>query len=223
MSILSLNNVSIAYGSLVAVEDVSFGVGEGDFFCIVGANGSGKSTLLRGVLGMLPLLRGSVDLAPGRDRVSWVPQGETGERDFPATVREVVLTGTQRRGLHFPFYSKADREAAEASMNLFGIDALAGRQIGRLSGGQRQRAMLARAMCRRPSLLFLDEPCAGLDAETKETFYETLCRLNRERGLTIVMVTHDLSDVENCATHVVALARKPVFVGDIEMWRDSRN
>lgn len=223
VSILSLHDVSIAYGSLVAVEDVSFEVREGDFTCVVGANGSGKSTLLRGILGLVPLSRGTVDIDPGRERVSWVPQGEAGERNFPATVREVVLSGTQRKGRRFPFYTKSDREAADKSMRLFGIDALADRQIGKLSGGQRQRAMLARAMSRDPSLLFLDEPCAGLDAETKDAFYATLRRLNRERRLTVVMVTHDLGDVENCATRVVVLARRPVFVGDVEAWRVSRN
>jgi zinc transport system ATP-binding protein len=211
--ILTLKNVSIAYGSVAAVENVSFEVGEGDFFCVAGANGSGKSTLIKGILGLTPLAGGDVKFSVERDRVSYVPQVETADRDFPATVEEIVLTGVQRPGRRFPFYSKADRGAAAEAMALFGISDLAGRQLGTLSGGERKRAMLARAMCRDPALLFLDEPCTGLDAETKNLFYATLERLNAERNLSIVMVSHDLDDVKTLADKVAVLARKLVFIG----------
>lgn len=221
-SVLAFENVTIAYESGIAVEDVSFEVGKGDFFCVVGANGSGKSSLIRGALGLTPLLRGNVAFAVPREKVSYVPQVETAERNFPATVREIVLTGTQRRGRRIPFYTPSDRKAADAAMRLFEIEDLSGRQIGALSGGQQQRAMLARAMCRAPSLLLLDEPCSGLDTETKRAFYGTLERLNREQNLTIVMVSHDLDDVGTCATRVAELNRTLRFIGDAADWRAFR-
>jgi zinc transport system ATP-binding protein len=145
--------------------------------------------------------------------VSYVPQFETADRDFPATVREIVLTGTQKKGWRIPFYTKDGRRAAEEALSFFGSEALGSSQIGELSGGQRQRAMLARAMCRKPALLFLDEPCAGLDADAKKAFYETLTEWNRRREVTVVMVSHDLGDVKARADRVAVLARKLVFLG----------
>jgi zinc transport system ATP-binding protein len=220
--LLSLKNVTVAYDSVVAVEDVSFDVEKGDFFCVVGANGSGKSTLIRGVLGLEPLLRGMVSFGVDRDRVSWVPQIEAADRGFPATVREIVLTGMQKRGGLVFFYTAEDRRSAGAAMEFFELGELAGRQIGELSGGQHRRMMLARAMCRDPDLLLLDEPCAGLDADAKSAFYAKLDRLRRERGATIVMVSHDPDDVALYATRVAVLERRLVFLGGAEEWRDGK-
>ena len=222
MSILEFRNVTIAYDSVFAVEDVSFEVREGDFFCVVGANGSGKSSLIRGALGLLPLHSGTIKTDVDARSISYVPQIEAAERDFPATAREIVLTGTQKKGRRFPFYTAADRREADAVMRLFGIEELAGMQIGKLSGGQQQRVMLARAMCRNPSLLFLDEPCAGLDAESKAVFYTTLKELNRVRNMSIVMVSHDLEDVEKCATRVAELAQRLIFLGNSAEWTHTR-
>ena len=219
-SVLSLNDVTVAYDSVMAVEGVTFEVYGGDFFCIVGGNGSGKSSLIKGILGLVPLIRGKVVLGVDRERVSYVPQLDTGERDFPATVHEIVLTGTQRKGRRIPFYTNSDRASAIDAMKLFDIDTLAHRQIGELSGGQQQRVMLARAMCRNPDLLFLDEPCAGLDTEAKDYFYVALRRLNADRNLTVVMVSHDLADVESCADQVAVLASRLIFWGDVEEWKN---
>lgn len=216
---LALSHVSIAYGSTVAVEDVSLDVSEGEFLCIVGANGSGKSTLIRGILGLTPLAGGRIELETGLEGTAYVPQIEGADRDFPATVREIVLTGTQRRGRRVPFYSRADKAAAAEALSAFEIADLADRRIGKLSGGQMQRVLLARAMCRDPKLLFLDEPCSGLDADSRRGFYDLLTRLHRERRTTIVMVSHDLDEVAARATRVAVMARRLLFVGPPEAWR----
>ena len=218
-ALLTLSHVSIAYGSIVAVEDVSFDVAEGEFFCIVGANGSGKSTLIRGILGLIPLAGGRVALETGPDGAAYVPQVEGADRDFPATVREIVLTGTQRRGRRVPFYTRADKDAASAALDAFEIADLADRRIGKLSGGQMQRVLLARAMCRGPKLLLLDEPCSGLDADSRRGLYDLLTRLHRDRQTTIVMVSHDLDEVAARATRVAVLARRLLFAGPTEAWR----
>ena len=217
--LLSLSHVSIAYGSIVAVEDVSFDVAEGEFFCIVGANGSGKSTLTRGILGLTPLAGGRIDLKTGPGGAAYVPQVEGADRDFPATVWEIVLAGTQRRGWRIPFYTHADKAAAKAALAAFEISDLADRRIGKLSGGQMQRVLLARAMCRGPKLLLLDEPCSGLDEESRRAFYVLLTRLHRERRTTIVMVSHDLDEVAERASRVAVMARRLLFVGTPDAWR----
>lgn len=217
--LLSLSHVSIAYGAIPAVEDVSFSVEEGEFFCIVGANGSGKSTLIRGILGLTPLTKGRVDLRTGLEGTAYVPQVEGADRDFPVTVWEIVLAGTQRRGWRVPFYTRADKAAAEAALSAFEIADLAGRRIGKLSGGQMQRVLLARAMCRGPKLLLLDEPCSGLDEESRRAFYVLLTRLHRERRTTIVMVSHDLDEVAERASRVAVMAQRLIFVGTPEAWR----
>ena len=129
------------------------------------------------------------------------------------------MTGTQRRGWRIPFYTRADKEAATAALSAFEISDLAGRRIGKLSGGQMQRVLLARAMCRGPKLLLLDEPCSGLDADSRRGFYELLARLNRERRTTIVMVSHDLDEVAARASRVAVMARRLLFVGTPDAWR----
>jgi zinc transport system ATP-binding protein len=221
--ILTVEDLSVSYGSVLALDGVSFQVEEGEFFCVVGANGSGKSTLIKGILGLTPLTGGTVGFSVERERVSYVPQSETADRDFPATVREIVLTGTQKKGWRIPFYTKEDRRAADEALSFFGIEALGSSQIGELSGGQRQRAMLARAMCRNPELLFLDEPCAGLDIDAKKTFCAMLTDWNRRRKVTVVMVSHDLGDVKTYADKVAVLDRKLVFLGTAGSWTPGRN
>ncbi|MDR1378059.1 MAG: ABC transporter ATP-binding protein [Synergistaceae bacterium] len=218
MPVLTVENLSVSYGSVLALEDISFKVEEGEFFCVVGANGSGKSTLIKGILGLIPLAKGTAVFSVERERISYVPQSETADRDFPATVREIVLTGTQKTGWRLPFYTKEDRRAADEALSFFGIEALGSCQIGELSGGQRQRALLARAMCRNPALLFLDEPCAGLDANAKKAFYAMLADWNRQRKVTVVMVSHDLDDVKTYADRVAVLARKLLFLGGASSW-----
>ena len=223
MTILELDGVTLAYGSVVAVEDVSLKIDSGDFACITGANGSGKSTLLKAVLGLVPLTRGTIRMEIPREKAAYVPQAENAERDFPASVREVVLTGAQRTGRRFPLYTEKDRAAVERSMKRFEIAHLAEKQIGALSGGQYQRVMLARAMCRDPEILFLDEPCAGLDEEAGKDFRSLLAKLHGTRKVTIVMVTHDPDEIETFATRVVVLARKLLFCGDTGGWRLAKN
>lgn len=218
MSLLQLKNVTLGYNNQPAIKNVSFEINKGDFFCVVGSNGSGKSTLLKGILGLIPLLGGSISSGLKQQEMGYVPQTETAERGFPATVREIVLTGRQKKAFRPPFYSQEDRTAAEEAMTLFEINHLANNQIGELSGGQQKRVMLARAMCRRPALLLLDEPCAGLDAETRNVFYATLSRLNKQEGLTVIMISHDLEDIRCCAHKIAVISRGLVFLGDVNEW-----
>ena len=188
--ILRLTDAHVKYGDIPALSGVSLTANSGDMVFITGANGSGKSTLVKAIAGLLPLSAGTLTRTP---RMSYVPQYEEGDRDFPARVSEIVLTGTQRPGKFF--HTRADRQHAEAAMNAMGIIGLADCEIRTLSGGQLRRVFLARAICGQPELLLLDEPCAGLDAQTHETLF-TILRGMLAGGCAVVMVTHDISDID---------------------------
>lgn len=219
MKILEVNHGSIAYDheQHFAVEDVSFSVEEGEYLCIVGSNGSGKSTLIKGVVGLVPLSAGSIIHSYGPESYAYLAQINTIEKEFPATVAEVVLSGTQNKGKGLPFYTKEDKQVAEQAMETLNITALKDKRIGNLSGGQQQRVMLARAICRNPKMLILDEPCTGLDPVITREFYQLLGAYNKQ-GMTIVMVSHDADQVENYANRVIVMNQTIEFDGPAEVW-----
>ena len=187
---LRITDAVIRYGDITAVDGVSLTANAGEMIFITGSNGSGKSTLTKGIAGLLPLSSGTLMRTP---RMSYVPQYEDADRDFPARVGEIVLTGTQRPGKLF--HTKRDRESAESAMKALNIEGLSGNEIRTLSGGQLRRVFLARAICGNPELLLLDEPCAGLDAQSHETLFGILREL-LSGGCAVVMVTHDISDID---------------------------
>ena len=222
MSMLRVERLTIAYGAVLAVEQVSFTLEKGDYCCIVGCNGSGKTSLMRAVLGLVPIQSGRVSLDIPKDEIAYMPQINSVAANLPATVLEVVLTGTQRKGWRFPFYTQKDRANAMNALEQTGSVDLCGRRFGTLSGGQRQRTLLARALCRKPALLVLDEPCTCLDAEMAESFYACLNDLNAAQGVSILMISHELDKVAENAKHVVALNRTLSYFGTAESWRQKK-
>lgn len=222
MPVLDVRDACVSYGSVEAVCGVSFSVERGDWLCIVGPNGSGKSSLLKAVLGIVPLHSGQVELSVSREKVGYVPQVSGIARDFPASVGEVVLSGRQGASPHSIFVSAADRTASRETMNDLGIDDLRTRRINELSGGQLQRVLLARAICRQPELLILDEPTAGLDEEASGRLVETLAQLNTDKKITILMVTHDMADVRGYANRVLVMNRTLRFCGPLCDWKKFR-
>ena len=218
--ILSCRDVTIAYDSKIAVDHVSFEVNEGEYVCIVGENGSGKSTLLKSILGLVPLKCGSVSFGPEvhRKRLGYLPQQTNIQKDFPASVYEVVLSGClNRRGLK-PFYSKADKEQAVQHMERLGIGDFKKRSFSALSGGQQQRVLLARALCATDKLLLLDEPVTGLDPLVTEELYQLIEQLNRDLGVTIIMVSHDISSATQYADKILHISQSLLFYGDTESY-----
>lgn len=187
---LKLVNAVIKYGDITAVNNVSLTASAGEMIFITGSNGSGKSTLTKGIAGLLPLSSGILERT---ERMSYVPQYEEADRNFPARAGEIVLTGTQRPGKFF--HTKKDHELAASAMKDLGISDLVNKEIRTLSGGQLRRVFLARAICGQPELLLLDEPCAGLDAQSHEVLFGILRDL-LSKGCAVVMVTHDISDID---------------------------
>ena len=219
MEILTASSVTINYGNVTAVDNASFTVNEGDYFCIAGANGSGKSTLLKGIVGLCPIKSGHLHIHFPKEQISYLSQSNKADRDFPATVWEIILSGTQKSGKRIPFYSKEDKLRAEESMVKLGMQKFRNTRIGNLSGGQQQRALLARALCKSPRLMLLDEPFAGLDSAISEELYSLYRDLNRQ-GVTIVMASHDYQAIGKYASRVMLMNNSHVdFVGSIEEWR----
>ena len=202
------HNLSFSYGTLPVLENVSFSVPEGSYTALIGANGAGKSTLLKLLLGELTPTSGSLSLLgqPIRSfrdwpRIGYVPQGtQAGYADFPASVSEVVSAGLYKKIGLFRFANASHRKEIARALSLVGMDGFEKRPIGDLSGGQRQRVLLARALAGQPSLLILDEPMTGVDAQNAAAFRELLHRLNRETGITVLLVTHDIRAVAHDVT-----------------------
>ena len=203
--LIECKNLTAGYEGMPVVKDLSFNVSAGDYLCIVGENGSGKSTLMKTILGLRSALSGEIIFGDGlkQTEIGYLPQQTAAQKDFPATVREVVLSGCLgRKGLS-PFYSKADKKLCDDNIELLGITGIARRSYRNLSGGQQQRVLLARALCATGKLLLLDEPVSGLDPMVTAEMYEIISRLNREQGITIIMISHDLQGALKYGTKIL--------------------
>ena len=212
MPLITVKDAAFAYDGQIVLSGVSFELNQGDYLCIVGENGSGKSTLMKGLLRLVTPVSGSIHLSGSlaQDEIGYLPQQNLTQRDFPASVREVVESGIRGRQLSL---TGADKERALAMMKLLEISHLTVRSFMELSGGQRQRVLLARALCATRKLLLLDEPTAGLDPVVARELYKTIEKINREQGIAIIMITHDVHTSSRYASHILHLQQTPLFYG----------
>lgn len=211
-TLLSCRDVSLGYEGHTVWEHLTFSVHSGEYLCIVGENGSGKSTLLKSLLGLLPPLKGVIRRSEAAGAVGYLPQQTQAQRDFPATVSEVVLSGfLSARGRRF-FYSAAEKSQALMHMGKLGILELKDRCYRELSGGQQQRVLLARALCATQKMLLLDEPVSGLDPKVTAEMYTLIEKLNREDGITVIMISHDVAAAVRYASHILHIG-DTVFFG----------
>ncbi len=213
MAQLSCENVSLGYEGHEIVRNLTFSVNAGDYLCIVGENGSGKSTLMKTILGLRAPMRGEIRMGDGlkQNEIGYLPQQTAVQRDFPASVREIVLSGCQSRAGLRPFYNRAEKQLAAENMEKLGVAALAGRCYRDLSGGQQQRVLLARALCATRKLLLLDEPVSGLDPKVTAELYRLIADLNANDGITIIMISHDVSAALRYATHILHIGERVFF------------
>lgn len=220
-AVVEARGVGVTLGAERVLRDVTFTVHAGELIGVAGPNGGGKSTLLRALLGLIPTNSGEVRLfgAPlpqfrEHRRVGYLAQNAAHvEHAFPATAKEVVamgLTGTRR----WPWQRRAaPKDAVARALKATGVEALARRRIGEISGGQRQRVLLARALVAQPDLLILDEPTTGVDPAARDAFAHLLTDLNHERGMTIMLVSHDADILHHAATRVLVIDRTLVSDG----------
>ena len=217
---VALTGITAGYGQQIALEDVSLTLPRGTMTAVVGPNGSGKSTLLKLLLGLTDPWAGAamvLGLTPraARAQIGYVPQYGVGDWRFPATVGEVVAMGRYRRIGLFRRPTRTDRCAVAAALEQVGMADRTEQQLGALSGGEQQRVFLARALVQDPRLLLLDEPLSGVDAATEQDVYGLLRGL-RERGVTVLLTTHNLSTVAQHFDSVLFLNRRLVAFGTPE-------
>ncbi len=217
MALISCNNLCVSYQGKPVVNNLSFQVNQGDALCIVGENGSGKTTLMKSILGLIKTNGGKITFSNGlhQNEIGYLPQQTDVQRDFPASVNEIVLSGCLNK-MKTPFFTKKEREKAEKNMSLLGVTSYKKRCYQELSGGQQQRVLLARALCATEKLLLLDEPVAGLDPIVTAELYELIKKLNRENNLTVIMVSHDIQGSLDFANHILHLSHNGSFFGTTE-------
>ena len=222
--IFECKDVTLGYENKVVAKNLNFKIDQGDYLCVVGENGTGKSTLIKTLLGLIKPLNGEVIAnVQGKNHkgVGYLPQQTQAQKDFPASVWEVVLSGVLNNDHRCPLYNKKDKAEAEKNMEKLNILDLKKRCYRELSGGQQQRVLLARALCATDSVLILDEPVTGLDPAASMEFYETIKDLNKKENVTIIMVSHDIKNALNYATHILHLEQENDFFGTVEEYKKS--
>lgn len=222
--IFECKDVTLGYENKVVAKNLNFKIDQGDYLCVVGENGTGKSTLIKTLLGLIKPLNGEVIAnVQGKNHkgVGYLPQQTQAQKDFPASVWEVVLLGVLNNDHRCPFYNKKDKAEAEKNMEKLNILDLKKRCYRELSGGQQQRVLLARALCATDSVLILDEPVTGLDPAASMELYETIKDLNKKENVTIIMVSHDIKNALNYATHILHLEQENDFFGTVEEYKKS--
>ena len=221
MALITIQNLSLGYDSQTIVQNLNFSVSTGDYLCIVGENGSGKSTLMKTLLHLQEPVGGQILVGDGlgKNEIGYLPQQTQAQKDFPASVREIVLSGCQGQSLLRPFYTKEEKKLAKDNMKRMEILDLQDRCYRELSGGQMQRVLLARALCATKKVLLLDEPVSGLDPKVTAKMYELIDRLNKE-GITIIMISHDIKAAIRYASHILHIGSE-VFYGTREEYMDS--
>lgn len=223
MAIITCKNMSFAYDGKTVLEGVNFSLSAGDYLCVVGENGSGKSTLIKGLLRLKAPASGELIFGDGLrpTEIGYLPQQTQVQRDFPASVREVVQSGCLNSLGGRLFYNKSDRERAHMNMERMGLEELADTSYHALSGGQQQRVLLARALCATRKLLLLDEPVTGLDPIATGEMYNLIKLVNLCDGISVIMVSHDIHEAVRYATHILHLGHRQLFFGTAAEYKES--
>lgn len=215
MTYISCRDLQLGYDGQVVTGGINFDVEEGDYLCIIGENGAGKSTLMKALMNLNKPISGEISFSDEikRNEIGYLPQNKDFQRDFPASVREIVISGCLSKCGLRPFYNRSEKKTAEDNMKRMDIWDLRRKCYRELSGGQQQRVLLARALCATGKLLLLDEPVTGLDYKVTCEFYGLLSDLNKS-GVSIVMVSHDLEEAMGHANKILQIGREQVFFGD---------
>ena len=214
------HNLTVIYNKKPAIWNIDFTLPAGKIIGVMGPNGSGKSTLLKAIMGIIEPNIGYAkifdkDLDDVRERVSYVPQRQSVDWDFPASVWDVVAMGRYARKGMLKRLSAEDKSIIEESLEKVNMTAFAQRQISQLSGGQQQRVFLARALAQQADIYFMDEPFVGVDAATEEAIINLLKSM-RDQGKTLIVVHHDLHTAQDYFEWLVLLNTRLVRVGPVE-------
>lgn len=223
MTQISCTNVTIGYEGVIAASDLNFLVEDRDYLCIIGDNGTGKSTLLKALLGLKRPTSGKIEFLNGlkRNHIGYLAQQTEIQRDFPASVMEVTLSGCLNKSKFNPFYSTTDKKRAMEALETLEVTDVKNKCYKELSGGQQQRVLLARALCASEKILVLDEPTTGLDPSMTTELFSFVKKLNEEKGITVIMVTHDTHCAVKFSKHILHLTKESYFYGSKEEYLSS--
>ena len=223
MKLLECKELTLGYEREKVIQELSFCVNEGDYLSIVGENGAGKSTLVKAILGLISPISGEIVYSGiTKNDIGYMPQNAENQRDFPASVSEVVYSGFLGRKGFRPFYSKEEKIIAEGYMFLVGISDKKKKCFSELSGGQQQRVLLARALCSAQKMILLDEPTSALDPHATVEFYKLIDTLNKGNKVTVISVTHDVPSALTHSSHILHISRSGSFFGNVEDYKKSR-
>lgn len=222
MSYITVKDLSVGYDGVAVEKNINFTVDKGNYLCIVGENGSGKTTLMKTLLGLRSPLSGQIEYGDGlkKNEMGYLPQQTVVQKDFPASVKEIVMSGFEGSAGLRPFYTKAEKDEAASNMERMGISDLAERFYRELSGGQQQRVLLARALCATKKILLLDEPVSGLDPLVTAQMYDLIAGLNKD-GVTIIMISHDIDAAVKYASHILHIGSDIFFGSKDDYMRSS--
>ena len=222
MAQIICKDLSLGYDGRTICEEINFEINAGDYICIVGDNGSGKSTLVKTLLSLKSASGGEMIFGEGLTRkdVGYLPQQSEAQRDFPASVREVVISGCVGSLGKKAFFGRAEKLEADQNMKMMGIYELADKSYRALSGGQQQRVLLARALCSAKKVILLDEPVSGLDPSASASLYSLIHHLNKHMGVTVIMVTHDLDNALRDANGVLRMSAHPEFFKNVDEYKE---
>lgn len=218
MAQLICENLAVGYDGKAILQNLNFEINAGDYLCIVGENGSGKSTLMKTILGLQPPVSGKITVGDGlkKTEIGYLPQQTSAQKDFPASVKEIVISGCQGRCGMRPFYTKEEKRLAADAMKKMQISEYAKRCYRELSGGQQQRVLLARALCATQKILLMDEPVSALDPKATAEMYTLIEKLNREDGITVIMISHDVQAAVHYASHILHIGNSVFFGTRVE-------
>ena len=217
MSLIDIKNLSLGYDGNIVLKNVNLKIEENDFICVVGPNGSGKSTLIKGILGLIKPISGTITFNNLKQNfIGYMPQETKVDSNFPASVLEIVLSGTLNKKSMSLFYTKEDKKLAIKNLKILGIENLKNKHFSELSGGQRQKVLLARSLCATSKLLILDEPSNNLDSKSKKNLYDILKNLNKNYNIAIIMITHDLDHNNLIGNKILSLREDDIFYGTTE-------
>ncbi len=223
MALITCKEVKMGYEGKIILDNVNFTVNQGDYLCIIGENGSGKSTLMKGLLKLKTALGGKIGYGEGlvANQIGYLPQQTDIQRNFPASVYEVVLSGRLNQLGWRPFFNNKDKKVVLEKMEWMGIKHLKGQSFQELSGGQQQRVLLARALCATQKLLLLDEPVAGLDPVVTAEMYDLIKTINEKHDITVIMISHDIEAAVKYASHILQLGNKQLYFGTTKDYLNS--
>ncbi|MEE1186010.1 MAG: metal ABC transporter ATP-binding protein [Acutalibacteraceae bacterium] len=223
MTLLECKNLSVGYSSKIVLKNLNFSVRAGDYICVVGENGSGKTTLMKTMLSLQNPIFGEVKFSENlsKNEIGYLPQQTQSQKDFPASVKEIVLSGCNNADKLKPFYSKSDKQKARLNMEKMGILDIKNACYRELSGGQQQRVLLARALCATSKMLLLDEPVSGLDIKAANEMYSIIENLNKNENITVIMISHDIEAALKYSTKILHIG-KNIFFGTAEEYINSK-